>query len=62
MNQWLEDVRQYGNNSAIKVLVANKSDTEQGLRAVDTLQGEALARDLDVDLFFEVSAKSGSNI
>ena len=47
VNQWLEYIRQGARDKVPIMLVANKSDTEPGLRAVTTQQGEALARDSD---------------
>ena len=42
------------------LLVGNKSDKKD--RTISTEQGEALAKELGIDLFVETSAKTGNNI
>jgi len=57
---WIQNVREQQGADATIVLVANKADLEES-RKVSTEEGQEAAR-RDGMLFFEVSAKSGSNI
>lgn len=47
---------------AVIMVIGNKLDLEDTRRAVTTKEGEALARDLQASLFFEVSAKTGEGV
>ncbi len=60
---WLNRIRasEFGNSLTV-VLVANKVDGEPNTKCVSYKQGNHLARDLKVDFFIEVCAKSGENV
>ncbi|KAI8915701.1 ras family-domain-containing protein [Gorgonomyces haynaldii] len=57
---WLEDVRQHGNESIKTVLVANKCDLEQR-RQVSKQEGEEFAQKNGL-LYLETSAKTGHQV
>ena len=59
LSKWLEYVKDERGNDAIIVLVANKIDCPD--KAVTLEEGEAFAKEND-SLFFQVSAKEGTNI
>ncbi|RUS82740.1 hypothetical protein EGW08_009478 [Elysia chlorotica] len=55
-NYWLDFVESCGEEGLVKVLVGNKMDVSERLRAVNTEEGAQLARSRDM-LFIETSAK-----
>ena len=59
IENWLDDCRKHNPNSKI-FLVGNKSDMEES-RKVSKDDGEKFAKEHKLDMFFEVSAKSGYN-
>ena len=60
IEQWMEDIQQYGLVGTRCVLVGNKIDDEDN-RQVSTEEGEQLADEYDMP-FFETSAKSGKGV
>eukprot|EP00004_Rigifila_ramosa_P024714 TRINITY_DN7241_c0_g1_i2.p1 TRINITY_DN7241_c0_g1~~TRINITY_DN7241_c0_g1_i2.p1 ORF type:complete len:203 (-),score=36.65 TRINITY_DN7241_c0_g1_i2:34-642(-) len=60
VRSWLEDVHQFGKNTAISALIGNKADLVDK-RTVSTEQGQALADELGL-AFFEASALNGQNV
>ncbi|CAO3662764.1 unnamed protein product [Rhizopus stolonifer] len=59
---WLADVRKHANPHTTIVLVGNKSDLENRSRQVTREEGERFARDNNIPLFIETSAKSAENV
>ncbi|KAG1472717.1 hypothetical protein G6F56_001370 [Rhizopus delemar] len=59
---WLADVRKHANPHTTIVLVGNKSDLENRSRQVTREEGEKFARDNNIPLFIETSAKSAENV
>lgn len=57
---WLSDVKKFGNETVVSMLVGNKADISSG-RQVTSEEGKSLAQKHDL-LFMETSAKSGMNI
>eukprot|EP01116_Phalansterium_solitarium_P001223 TRINITY_DN1099_c0_g1_i1.p2 TRINITY_DN1099_c0_g1~~TRINITY_DN1099_c0_g1_i1.p2 ORF type:complete len:197 (+),score=90.69 TRINITY_DN1099_c0_g1_i1:108-698(+) len=57
---WLDQIRRYGVENVVKILIGNKSDLD-GQRQVQTSEGQAFAAANGL-LFFETSAKSGANV
>ncbi|KAL9553633.1 hypothetical protein PS6_003840 [Mucor atramentarius] len=58
----LLDVRKHANPHTTVVLVGNKCDLEGRQRQVTREEGEKFARDNDIPLFIETSAKSAENV
>ncbi|KAG2236843.1 hypothetical protein INT48_002656, partial [Thamnidium elegans] len=58
----LLDVRKHANPHTTIVLVGNKCDLESKARQVTYEEGEKFARDNDIPLFIETSAKSAENV
>ena len=61
IKNWMKNIEQHASENVIKVLVGNKSDLGEGRRAVPTARAQALADEHKM-LFFEASAKSGTNV
>lgn len=57
---WLKEIRKEVHSETVLVLIGNKIDKEN-VRQVSTKQGEDMAAEYDL-LFFETSAKTGSNV
>ncbi|KAI9257537.1 ras family-domain-containing protein [Helicostylum pulchrum] len=62
VSTWLADVRKHANPHTTIVLVGNKCDLESKARQVTYEEGEKFARDNDIPLFIETSAKSAENV
>lgn len=62
VSTWLADVRKHANPHTTVVLVGNKCDLEGRQRQVTREEGEKFARDNDIPLFIETSAKSAENV
>ena len=61
LTTWLEEARQYGNNSnMVFMLIGNKSDLKAN-RDVKRQEGEAFAREHGL-IFIETSAKTATNV
>ncbi|NVM01673.1 MAG: GTP-binding protein [Candidatus Helarchaeota archaeon] len=60
VNDWVEEIKQYGTRNSIFILVGNKIDLESE-RVVSKEKGERKAKELGV-FFYETSAKSGRNV
>lgn len=58
----MKDVRKHANPHTTIVLVGNKCDLESKARQVTYEEGEKFARDNDIPLFLETSAKSAENV
>ncbi|KAI9341856.1 P-loop containing nucleoside triphosphate hydrolase protein [Pilaira anomala] len=62
LSMYLHDVRKHANPHTTIVLVGNKCDLESKARQVTYEEGEKFARDNDIPLFLETSAKSAENV
>lgn len=62
VSTWLADVRKHANPHTTIVLVGNKCDLDPRSRQVTREEGEKFARDNDIPLFIETSAKSAENV
>ncbi|GAN02984.1 RAS-related protein Rab-2A [Mucor ambiguus] len=62
VSTWLADVRRHANPHTTVVLVGNKCDLDGRQRQVTRDEGEKFARDNDIPLFIETSAKSAENV
>ncbi len=60
INEWINEIRQYGKEDRIFVLVGNKIDLKDD-RAVPLEEARKKSEELKLD-HFEVSAKSGENV
>lgn len=60
VQKWIEDARSLRGDDVLIMLVGNKTDLGER-RQVSTEEGEKLSKDHDA-LFFESSAKTGTNI
>ena len=60
IKNWMQEVEKYAGPNVIKLIVGNKSDLESE-RKVTKEEGQKLANESQID-FFEVSAKTNSNI
>lgn len=61
INQWMQQIKQFGEENVNKMLVANKCDYPESEREVTKAQGEKLARDYGMK-FVETSAKTGQGV
>ena len=61
LSHWLTEVRSQSEADAIVVLVGNQKDREDQ-REVKREDGEKFARDNNIDLFMETSAKTSENV
>ena len=62
MKIWLEDIKNYGNNDTVIIIMGNKSDLT-GEREISSNEIKEKLNELNDDyLYFEVSAKNGNNI
>ena len=59
IQNWMGQIKAHANENVIKILIANKSDTQD--REVTFEEGKNLADTFGIE-FFEVSAKEGKNI
>ena len=59
VQDWLQEVNRYSNESTVKLLIGNKSDRAD--KRISTQQGEEFAARLDMP-FLETSAKTASNV
>ncbi|KAI8982281.1 P-loop containing nucleoside triphosphate hydrolase protein [Mycotypha africana] len=62
VSTWLSDVRRHANPNTTIVLVGNKCDLDERRRQVTREEGEKFAKDNDIPLFIETSAKSSENV
>ena len=60
ISNWLSEVKQYGNENVVILLIGNKCDL-QDKRAVSYEEGEQLAKQNDL-IFLETSAKENTNV
>lgn len=60
-NNWISDFRQYAQKGAKYILIGNKLDLFEK-RNVSTEDGQALAKELNTDIFLETSARTGENV
>ena len=60
LTRWLEEVRQYGNQDTVIIIIGNKSDLEEK-RQVSTEEGQRFAKEEGL-VFLETSAKSSENV
>ncbi|MFX1449337.1 MAG: GTP-binding protein [Promethearchaeota archaeon] len=60
VDDWIEEIKQYGTKNSIFILVGNKIDLESE-RVVSRESGEKKAKELDVE-YFETSAKTGKHV
>lgn len=58
---WVNNLNQHGSSDCDRILVGNKSDLAEKRRSVSTERGKKLADKFGM-LFFETSAKEGSNV
>jgi Ras-related protein Rab-8A len=58
---WVDEIERNADKHVNKVLIANKADVDDNLRAVSKGEGETLARDYNMS-FFETSAKRGTGV
>eukprot|EP01015_Nassula_variabilis_P036609 TRINITY_DN948_c0_g1_i11.p2 TRINITY_DN948_c0_g1~~TRINITY_DN948_c0_g1_i11.p2 ORF type:complete len:189 (+),score=49.32 TRINITY_DN948_c0_g1_i11:66-632(+) len=61
VESWLEEAREYSNSKLITILVGNQSDREDE-RQVNREEAEQFQKQNGINLFFETSAKDGSNV
>ncbi|KAI9030814.1 putative rab-2,4,14 [Phycomyces nitens] len=59
---WLADVRKHANPHTTIMLIGNKSDLDPRQRQVTHDEAEKFAKDNDIPLFLETSAKSSDNV
>lgn len=59
---WSLDVKKHANPNTTIVLVGNKCDLKTRSRQVTREEGEKFAKDNDIPLFIETSAKSAENV
>ncbi|KAI9475818.1 MAG: ras family-domain-containing protein [Benjaminiella poitrasii] len=62
VSTWLADIRNHANPHTTIVLVGNKCDLDERQRQVTREEGEKFARENDIPLFLETSAKSAENV
>ncbi|KAI7895098.1 ras family-domain-containing protein [Mucor mucedo] len=62
VSTWLADVRKHANPHTTIVLVGNKCDLESKARQVTFEEGQQFAKENDIPLFIETSAKSAENV
>ena len=55
---WVDEIERNADKHVNKILIGNKSDVEESMRAVSRAEGEKLAADYSMK-FFETSAKKG---
>ncbi|KAK3764103.1 hypothetical protein RRG08_039275 [Elysia crispata] len=60
-NYWLDFVESCGEEGLVKILVGNKMDVAEKVRAVNIQEGELLAQSRDMP-YIETSAKFGLNV
>ncbi|KAI7870345.1 putative rab-2,4,14 [Spinellus fusiger] len=59
---WLADIRKHANPHTTIMLIGNKCDLDQRQRQVTLEEAEQFAKDNDIHLFLETSAKSSMNV
>jgi len=63
VKSWMQDVRTANPGKCVLVLLGNKCDIEQrGERGVSRAEGEVFAEENAIEVFQEVSAKTGANV
>jgi small GTP-binding protein len=60
VKRWIQEISKYSSDGIVKILVGNKTDLAN-IRVISKDQGEKMAEEIDA-MYFETSAKSGSNI
>ncbi|MFX0137011.1 MAG: GTP-binding protein [Candidatus Hodarchaeota archaeon] len=60
VDDWVEEIKQYGTKNSIFILVGNKIDLDSE-RVISTEKGKSKANALEVD-FYETSAKTGKHV
>lgn len=58
--KWLKDLKNYGKDDAVFILIANKKDLKD--RVILKKDGESLAKEINANDFIETSAKQGDNV
>ena len=61
VDSWIKDLKQYSNPNIKIILIGNKNDLNDK-RQIEFEKGNQFAKDYNLDLFFETSAKSGFNV
>ena len=61
VDSWIKDLKQYSNPNIKIILIGNKNDLNDK-RQIELEKGNQFAKDYNLDLFFETSAKSGLNV
>mmetsp|Transcript_37237 Transcript_37237/g.75992 ORF Transcript_37237/g.75992 Transcript_37237/m.75992 type:complete len:205 (-) Transcript_37237:185-799(-) len=61
INQWMQQIKQHGEENVNKLLIANKCDYPEADREVTRAQGEELAKKYGMK-FIETSAKTGQGV
>ena len=61
VDSWIKDLKQYSNPNIKIILIGNKNDLNDK-RQIEFEKGNQFAKDYNLDLFFETSAKSGLNV
>lgn len=61
LQKWIGFIRDYADEDAIIMLVASKCDME-GKRKVEKERGQLFAKQMDIEWFYETSAKESNNI
>ncbi|KAI8391645.1 ras family-domain-containing protein [Radiomyces spectabilis] len=59
---WLADVRKHANPNTTIMLIGNKCDLDRRQRQVTSEEAEKFAKENDIPLFIETSAKSAENV
>ncbi|KAG0178142.1 Ras- protein Rab-2A [Apophysomyces sp. BC1034] len=59
---WLADVRKHANPNTTIMLIGNKCDLDKRKRQVNYEEAERFAKENDIPLFLETSAKSAENV
>ena len=62
IGDWINEIEQYANKKALKILVGNKMDKDDEEREVPTHIGEAFAAANGFDYFIETSAVNSANV
>ena len=60
-SKWLCDLKKYGKDNAVFILIANKKDLKEE-RVISKKEGETFAREISANDFIETSAKNGNNV
>ncbi|KAK1403594.1 Ras-related protein RABE1c [Heracleum sosnowskyi] len=61
IKNWISNIEQHASDNVNKILIGNKADMDESLRAVPTSKGQQLADEYGIK-FFEASAKTNTNV